>query len=142
MKDFPQILVLVTLITFSITNNVAESGNLACGDVITSNVTLDADLVCANDDDGLIIERVNITLDLGAHTIEGPSTFPAITTSGVRISSGSQRVIVKNGIIAGFDQGVSAYDVRNVDVHGYHRGLSIDCNSGNCYESPWTASGG
>jgi hypothetical protein len=182
-------------LTIAIPISVAEAGHLACGDVITTNTTLDADLICADGVDGLIIDGVNITVDLGAHTIAGPSGLASPNSSGLTISSGSMRVTVRNGVIDGFDQGVSAYDVRNlildnlvirdqltshgivviksrnvviknsslfgpdrtpvdpfnvgieldnvagidvrnVNVHGYHRGLSVDCNSGHCLQAP------
>jgi len=195
MKYSTQIMVLVALIVFSIVPNETQAGDLACGDVITGNVTLDADLFCEDGVDGLIIDGNNITVDLGAHTLAGPSFSPAFTSSGVRIEPGSIHVTVKNGLIDGFDQGVSAYDVhnltldnlvirdqltahgvqviksrgvviknsslfgpdrtpddefnigveldnvirfdvRNINVRGYHRGLSVDCNSGDCQEAP------
>ena len=51
----------------------ALASHVACGDTITTDTTLDSDLVnCPNN--GIIIGANNITLDLNGHTIDGDAT--------------------------------------------------------------------
>jgi hypothetical protein len=116
MKISIQILALVAIFALTIAPGQANADSLACGDVITKSVTLDSDLICPDDVTGLIVDGSNITLDLGAYTIEGPSLFPAFISSGVWISPGSHNVTIKNGIIDGFDWGMSSYDVQNLTL--------------------------
>ena len=48
----------------------ALASDVGCGDTITTDTTLDSDLVnCPNN--GIIIGADNITLDLNGHTIDG-----------------------------------------------------------------------
>ena len=137
MKCLTRIFVLIALITFSIVPTSAQADELACGAVITKSVTLSSDLICPDNVTGLIVDGNNITLDLGAHTIEGPSTLPAYTSPGVWVSHGSKNVTIKNGIIDGFDWGVAADSVQNLTVenlvirnqivgHGFGAYLSED----------------
>jgi parallel beta-helix repeat protein len=74
-----------------------------CGQTITSNTTLTADLgPCPNF--GLIIGASNITLDLGGHTLSG--TPQPLDNAGVYMK-GRTGVTVKNGTITAFDAGVA-----------------------------------
>ena len=51
----------------------ALASHVGCGDTITTDTTLDSDLVnCPNN--GIIIGADNITLDLNGHTIDGDGT--------------------------------------------------------------------
>ena len=48
----------------------ALASHVSCGDTITTDTTLDSDLVnCPNN--GIVIGADNITLDLNGHTIDG-----------------------------------------------------------------------
>ena len=48
----------------------ALASHVGCGDTITTDTTLDSDLVnCRNN--GIVIGADNITLDLNGHTIDG-----------------------------------------------------------------------
>ncbi|HVL98011.1 MAG TPA: carboxypeptidase regulatory-like domain-containing protein, partial [Egibacteraceae bacterium] len=76
---------------------------LRCGDVITEDTTLEADLgPCP--DNGLIVGADNVTLDLGGHTIFG--TDAVGDGAGVLIDNRTG-VTVRNGTIRGFDGGVA-----------------------------------
>jgi len=48
----------------------AEASHLACGQVVTTSATLDADLFCPNGD-GLVLQGNGIVLNLNGHTIRG-----------------------------------------------------------------------
>lgn len=76
--------------------------NPVCGQTITSNTTLTADLgPCGNY--GLIVGASNVTLDLGGHRIFGtPNPFD---NAGVYLA-GRTGVTVRNGTISDFDAGV------------------------------------
>lgn len=74
----------------------------ACGQTITQNTTLTADLgPCPNY--GLIIGADNIVLDLGGHRIFGTANFQ--DHAGVYVP-GRTGVTVRNGTVTGFDGGV------------------------------------
>ena len=83
----------------------AQATHVECGDVITTDTTLDSDLgPCPGD--GLIVRADNITLDLNGHRIfaaNGPEE-----TAGVRLGMVSG-VTVKNGTVEGFDAGVAIF---------------------------------
>lgn len=81
----------------------ADDGPM-CGEVITVDTVLTADLLCDGTTDGLIIGAAGVTLDLKGHTIAGPG--PAHTMySGVRVA-GHADVTVTRGTISGFQAGV------------------------------------
>jgi parallel beta-helix repeat protein len=76
----------------------------SCGDTLTADVTLSADLTCTNPGyDGLIIGGNGVTLDLNGHTITGPGIV------GIRIVGANATVIntaKRPGTIKGFGYGV------------------------------------
>jgi len=76
-----------------------------CGDVLTADTTLTADLSCGGD--GLIVAAPGVTLDLGGHTLTGPGRrrFPATETA---VSVSATGVTVRNGTIQDFVSGVSS----------------------------------
>ena len=78
-------------------------GRQSCGDEITQDATLDADLTCAGGP-ALIVAADNITLDLGGRTISGD---PAATdaTPGILLR-GVSGCTVKNGTVEHFGAGV------------------------------------
>jgi CSLREA domain-containing protein len=72
---------------------------LSCGEVVTSSVILTSDLVgCLGD--GLVVGADSITIDLDGYTISGTGLG-----AGVR-NEGHRSVTIRNGIVAGFDDGV------------------------------------
>jgi parallel beta-helix repeat protein len=99
----------------------AKPGNdLACGDTITADTTLHADLVdCPNN--GIVIGADNIKLDLNGHTIDGDVALldPCPTDEpcdiGVDNTGGHRGVVVAGGAIKEFGLGVligGADDIR------------------------------
>lgn len=83
---------------------VADAAHVTCGQVITEDTTLDADLgPCPGD--GIVIGADNITLDLGGHRVLG-SPSPGSAQTGIVIDSRSG-VRVRNGTVSGFDTGVA-----------------------------------
>lgn len=88
----------------------AAASHVSCGDVITTDTTLDSDVgPCTSD--GLIIEADGITLDLNGHRIFGLEDLPGEGV-GVRIV-GRTGVHVTNGVISDFDAGVALLDGAN-----------------------------
>lgn len=84
----------------------AYAAHVACGQVITTNTTLDADVgPCPGD--GIIIGADNVTLDLNGHTVLGapPEGTPVGSTAGIKVDavSGAR---VRNGTVTGFGRGV------------------------------------
>ena len=97
------------------------SAQVSCGDVITTNTRLEADLNCTGD--GLIIGRDGITLNLGHHTITGDGDSGDV---GVSNEAGYDNVTVRKGAVENFGVGVS--------VEGARRNLiSRMTTSGNDY---------
>lgn len=100
---------LAVLIGSAGLGGVAEADGVACGQVITENVVLDADVgPCSGP--GLVIGAANITVDLGGHKVFGA---PSTSAPGVLIerpfsgNPGNAGVRVRNGTITGFRLGVS-----------------------------------
>jgi hypothetical protein len=93
---------------------------LTCGDVVTTNVTLAADIgPCAGD--GLVIGAPHVTVDLNGHSITGKHQ-PG--TAGIRHDS-FDGVTVKNGNVYNFFVGVHFKDALNVRAEG----LNVRYNS-------------
>jgi parallel beta-helix repeat protein len=78
----------------------AAATHVACGDVITTNTTLDSDLVnCPGD--GIVIGAAGITLDSNGHLIDGVGSG-----AGVNDEAGYDGITVMNGRIQEFATGV------------------------------------
>jgi parallel beta-helix repeat protein len=91
--------------------NQAFASHVSCGQTITQDTTLDSDLTgCEND--GIVIGADNITLDLNGHTIAGTAFDTGVDNPG------HQGVVIENGTIQGFYDGVGLYDVANNTVRG------------------------
>jgi hypothetical protein len=92
---------------------------LHCGQTLTHNVKLTADLLdCPGD--GLVIGADEITVDLNGHTIDGvPASgcdSPEAFRSGVR-NSGHDGVTVERGTVQQFDFGVDAGSMSDSRFH-------------------------
>ena len=96
---------------FALPGEVVRANHVDCGDVITTDTVLDADLTCPGA--GLIIGADNITLDLNGHTLTGPGfdcttscgPFPSVP-DGVRVR-GHSGVTITNGYITAFLFGIN-----------------------------------
>lgn len=103
------------------------SAQPACGEVITQNTTLTADLDCQGSD-GLVIGAPGITLDLGGHRI---STY----VTAVR-NPGYADVTIRNGRIT-FDTagvvliGATRNTIRDLAIDGLVTGIELRGSDGN-----------
>jgi parallel beta-helix repeat protein len=85
---------------------VAAAAPVSCGEIITTNTKLQNDLIdCPGD--GLVIGADDITLDLAGHTIDGLGSAAPFGSDGIDNSGGHDNVVVKNGTVTGFQQGVT-----------------------------------
>jgi hypothetical protein len=86
----------------------APAATLACGDTVTQDTVLDADVVCTNPADiGLVIGADNITLQLAHHTVQGAGA----TTSGASFGITDDGTVhtgvtIRGGTVSGFDTGI------------------------------------
>jgi hypothetical protein len=103
----------------------ALADHVQCGDVITQDTTLTADLNCSGD--GLMIAADGVTLDLAGHSITGPGPGSGCAVTACRFYNGVlvggtgtgqaprpsvRNVTVENGTIRGFDAGVFGWGGR------------------------------
>lgn len=93
-----------TIAAIVVTTPAHAADGPACGDVITTDTVLTADLVCDGSTDGLVIGADGITLDLGGHSISGPGAY-ATPHAAVRVARHTD-VAVLRGIVSGFQSGV------------------------------------
>ena len=98
---------LMTGVLLALTSAAGAADPIACGAVITENVTLSHDLVDC--ESGLSIEGTNVSLDLNGHRIVGQGVG-----EGVRVSGAD--VVIRNGTITGFATGV-LLDAGSARVH-------------------------
>jgi hypothetical protein len=80
----------------------ALANHVRCGDTITTDTTLDSDLVnCPNN--GIVIGADNITLDLNGHTIDGDAAVvdpcAGFCDNGVDNTAGHSGVTIQGGSI-------------------------------------------
>jgi len=108
---------LAFIVAFAVAAVMALGGgpalatHLSCGDTITADTTLDADLVnCPNH--GIVIGADDVTLDLDRHQIDGDGAPAAgchprreLCDVGV-VNDGHDGVAVRNGSVREFDTGV------------------------------------
>jgi parallel beta-helix repeat protein len=100
-----------------------------CGQVITQDTTLQADLV--NCIDGVVIGASGVTLDLNGHTIDGVGGG-----IGVDNSAGHAGVTIKNGTIQEFEMGVELTGaqgnrIRNLTLSNNEDGVVLFSSVGN-----------
>jgi hypothetical protein len=74
----------------------------ACGQLVTTDAVLTADLVCAGS--GVVVGASGITIDLNGFTLRGGSAYYGIDDPGY------DGVTVENGVLRNFDVGVYAHD--------------------------------
>jgi len=122
----------------------AAGTTVACGQVITTSITLANDIgPCLGD--GLIVRGFSITVDLAGHTIKGAASNPASTVdqAGIHLDNVSG-VTVKGGTVRGFFAGVlvkggngnTITDMKVVDNVGlgttlYNDGIVLDGSTNN-----------
>ena len=106
-RIFLSILALALAGGLAIGAGQASAAKVSCGDVITTNTRLRADLNCTGD--GLIIGADGITLNLRRHTITGDGDPDDV---GVSNEAGHDDVTVRKGAIENFGVGVSVEGAR------------------------------
>jgi parallel beta-helix repeat protein len=95
----------------------APPAGLKCGDTITADTTLEADLTGCRSN-GLVIGADNITLDLNGHTISGDGKLvrrcPRRQICDVGVANDDRSgVTVRNGSVRGFAIGIGVFRVRD-----------------------------
>lgn len=101
---------LATAMLVSHALSAAPAVLLACSDPIVTDTKLKADLTCAPDVDGLFINAHGVTVNLNGFAITGSGV-----SSGV-FNVGFADVTIKNGTIVGFQDGVRADGVADIDI--------------------------
>jgi len=118
------------IVSFAVPPIPASAAHVSCGDTITTDTTLDSNLVCGAT--GLIVGADDITLDCNGHTITGSSS-----SSGISLTSRSG-VTVKNCNVSNFVVGfVLRFSSNNIlegntassNIEGFRVGFSSDDNS-------------
>ena len=101
--------ILAALMTISATSSPALAASTPnCGDTVTTNVTLTADLHCSGD--GLIIGAHGVTIDLNQHEISGTGTGNGV--SAVEYNG----LTIRDGTISGFETGIFLESVQDATV--------------------------
>lgn len=96
--------------TWALPGTPALASHVGCGDTITADTTLDADLVnCPSN--GIVVGAGGITLDLNGHTVSGDAApfeeCPKREFCDIGLlNDGHDGVTVKNGSVNGFGIGV------------------------------------
>lgn len=104
----------------------AQGPGVTCGQTITHDTTLTADLTnCPGD--GLVIGADNITINLNDHTIDGTATQlpacdePPLGSDGIR-AGGHDGLTIENGTVQqfvnGIEGGAEGEGVADSDLHG------------------------
>ena len=102
-----QSMVLAVLVGSSAMVGTADAATLTCGQVVTQDTVLDADVgPCPGP--GIVIGASGVTLDLGGHTVFGAMSS---TSSGILVEDRLTGVRVRNGTVAGFQLGVSGVQI-------------------------------
>jgi parallel beta-helix repeat protein len=103
-------LAVAVAVALAVPGSEAIASHVSCGDTITSDTTLDSDLVdCPSN--GVVIGADDITLDLNGHTIDGNSALEEpcpenqFCDVGV-LNDGHDGVTVRNGSVREFASGV------------------------------------
>lgn len=95
---------------------LAAHANVHCGQTITASMTLNHHLSCPAGN-GIVINASNVVLDLGGHTITGPAPTGG-NNRGVSVTFDHHGVVVRNGVIRGFDFGVGLSGRADASISG------------------------
>jgi parallel beta-helix repeat protein len=106
---------------------------LSCGDTVTTNVRLNADLHCATGTFALHVPTSGVTIDLNGHTIGGDTGIP-----GISLYDASDVTIVGPGKIRDFAVGIYAtrshgLRVIGVDFEDVGMGASVSHSMNNTF---------
>jgi len=93
----------------------ASEASVACGQTITADTTLVADLSCPPEAErGIIIGASNITLDLGGHVLSGYA--PAGKANSGIVAANVSGVTIKNGTVEEFVYGIDVLNSQGVTI--------------------------
>lgn len=102
--------ILLSIVTVFCGPTLAERPTVGCGDVITADVALKADVgPCTGD--GLIVGASGITINLNGHRVHATRR----THIGIRIQD-ANNVTVKGGVVEGFSAGILVIGGLNNEV--------------------------
>jgi nitrous oxidase accessory protein NosD len=81
--------------------SAVADATLSCGETITADVTLQANIGgCSGD--GLLVAGDGVTVDLNGHTISGSGNGTGVTVTGAHVT-------IQNGLVRGFLVGVRSF---------------------------------
>ncbi len=118
---------IITLLTLFITSYAQA---VSCGDVITSNTTLTADLHCTTGYYALELRADDITLDLNGFRLSGTTDLAGVIVFG----HNNVRIIGNGGVISGFWAGINTARSDALQVQStsfYDLGVGVVISSGN-----------
>jgi parallel beta-helix repeat protein len=125
------LLTVATVLGAAPATMAADRRPLACGDTITADARLTANLVdCPGD--GLVIGADGVTLDLGGHTVDGDGAGDDV---GIAVES-HQGVTIANGAVREFTEGVLVVGASEIAIRRLttsdqgHGGITIDGSRG------------
>lgn len=115
----------VVIATFSI----QQARAVGCGDVITANTTLMADLECNTGSYAIEIGADNVTLNLNGHNISGTSDLVGV----IIVGRSNVNILGNGGVISGFWAGVNTADTDSLHIQKtsfYDLGVGVVISSG------------
>jgi hypothetical protein len=89
---------LLLMLALGGVGQASATASPACGDTVTADVTLTADLVCPSGTGLYVVPR--IVVDFAGHSLRGGGT-------GVGVFGGDTTTVLRNGKIAGFGTGIA-----------------------------------
>jgi hypothetical protein len=137
----------VVLALGTLTAPKAPAATLACGDTVTQDTVLDADVVCTNPDDiGLVIGSDNVTLQLAHHKIQGAGATTNGASFGITDDGTAHTgVTIRGGTVAGFDTGIyfqaNSSAIKGMTLTDFDNGVFFLGDDNYLYHSTFDAPG-
>jgi len=121
----------VVALLFGLAADRASAATVACGDTLTRDTTLQADLTCSGD--GLIIGADRITVDLNGHTVSSSCvSAPCPVTDGIDNGGGYDNVRIVNGVVRYFEHSILLDGARRNTLSGLNlNGGGLDRSGSN-----------
>jgi parallel beta-helix repeat protein len=123
-----QFLILLTVILTVFISKPTYA--VSCGDIITSNTVLSADLHCTTGYYAIEVGANNVTLDLNGFTLSGTTDLAGVAIYG----RDKVKIIGNGGVIKGFWAGINTSESDYLNVSTtifYNLGLGVIISSGN-----------
>lgn len=121
---------ILIILTILITIISKPTYAVSCGDFITTDTTLSADLHCNTGYYAIEIGANNVTLDLNGHTLSGTNDLAGVIVSGRK----NVKITGNGGVIKGFWAGINTADSDYLQVNStffYNLGTGLIISSGN-----------